>query len=254
MTDEERAEYQEIKGKCVYYVKNNNVGACCELLKKYIEGLDLYGENIHFLPRYADTINEANTKTQHVLELLAVAQANTLLEVVCSNEIFSLSSYDKYKNIVIAGLYHEITDYVFYCIQDKQLANVYPVRLDIAAPTLGIYRDECIADGPIKARSNRSAVDRLKSECVLAIGAVDYYVLNCGLDFDEILGQLSLYTNKWLVVEFDEGNEVVHSILADNDEEWYTREDFEQALTQYFYVEKKVDCGEKDYLFLLRRK
>lgn len=250
-TDKEQAEYREIKGKCVYYVENNNVGACCELLKNYIESVDLYGENIHFLPRYASTINKVNTKTQHILGLLAGTQVNTLLEVVCSNEIFGLSDCDKYKNIVIAGLYHEITDYVFDCIKNKKLANVYPVRLDIATPTLGLYRDEFIADGPIKARSNRSAIDRLKSECVLAIGAVEHYVLNCGLAFDEILGQLALYTNKWLIVDFDADNELVKSIIANNDEKWYTRTDFEREIDRYFNINKSISCDNGMYLYLV---
>ena len=254
LTEEERAEYQKIKDKCVYNVENNDIDACCELLKNYIESVDLYGENIHFLPQYADTIKAITPKTQHILKLLSEVQANKLLEIVCDNDIFSLSNRDKFKTIVIAGLYHEISDYVFECIKKESLENVYPVRLDIAAPTLGVYRDEFIAGGPIKARSNRSAVDRLKSECVLAIGVVEYYVLNCGLDFEEILGQLALYTDKWLVIDFDEDKEVVRSILADNDEKWYTRGYFEQALTKYFCIEKTVDCGEKNCLFLLCRK
>ena len=252
LPEEEQTEYQEIKGKCVYYVENDNVGTCCELLKKYIEGLDLYRDNIHFLPKYSAAVNCYNTnKRQYILKLLSEVPAHSLLEVVCGNEIFSLSNCDQYKTVVIAGLYHEITDYVFECIKKESLKNIYPVRMDIAAPTLGVYRDEFIADGPIKARSNRSAVDRLKSECVLAIGVVEYYVLNCGLDFEEILGQLALYSDKWVVVDFDEGNEVVRSILADNDEEWYTRDYFEKSLDRYFYIDQAISCDNGGYFYLV---
>jgi hypothetical protein len=86
----------------------------------------------------------------------------------------------------------------------------------------------------------KRATDRFKCDVVLALAVEHHLALSQGLSFQEIIEQLALYSNKYLIIEFvdrnDAGVTVYLKQYATIRTAWYTKERFEATLAQTFNI------------------
>src|SRR5690606_17205378 len=79
-----------------------------------------------------------------------------------------------------------------YLDQNARLLDILPLAIDFRNPSPAYGIDlRC-----------KAAVDRLKSEMVFALAIVHHLVFKQSLDFKTIIDNLSIYTTRWLLVEF----------------------------------------------------
>jgi hypothetical protein len=71
---------------------------------------------------------------------------------------------------------------------------VLPLIVDVCAPSPRIAASH--------GRSFPPAVERLQSELVLGLAAVDHLFFERGLGFDEIVARLAAFAGRWLLVEY----------------------------------------------------
>ena len=82
----------------------------------------------------------------------------------------------------------------------------------------------------------KNAYVRFKSDVVIALAIIHHLVFAQQLSFEEIICQLSLFSNKYLIIEFvDQTDRYITDFLKDGFE-WYTKENFEAQLKQKYRV------------------
>jgi hypothetical protein len=101
-----------------------------------------------------------------------------------------------------------------------------------------------------------SATERLRCEMVLALGLVHKAVFEYFLSFDLVVEGLSLFSTRWLVVDFAILEEKSPSNPRRRNLSWYTRENFMEALKKRFQNVTVIgrECDLRSVLFCEKSK
>ena len=110
-----------------------------------------------------------------------------------------------------------------------------PIYMSVCVPTLDYYRDDAISGSAVEPW-RKSAVDRFRSEVVIALAIVHHLAFAQQLSFAEIIGQFTLFTSRYLIVEFIEQNDQYITNFLKNGFEWYTKENFVRELKKNFKI------------------
>lgn len=120
-------------------------------------------------------------------------------------------------------------------INQNMIKNVVPVYMSFCTPTTDYYRDDAIGNTAIMPwRPN--AIKRLRAELVLALAIVHHLVFRQQLTFEEIIGQIRLFCEKYLIIEFVDKNDPYLSDFKLDRFDWYTKENFESILKSQFEI------------------
>ena len=117
----------------------------------------------------------------------------------------------------------EVSDYIPDKYKDKYNYQSKRMSLNI------------LNNPPDEERLN-NAIERLKSELVLALAIVHHLVFRQQLTFEEIIGQIRLFCEKYLIIEFVDKEDSYLSDFKLEGFEWYTKENFESILKRQFEI------------------
>jgi hypothetical protein len=116
------------------------------------------------------------------------------------------------------------------CIEGKKNnLQIHPLVMDLLNPSPGLG---------LNGQELPPAVQRLKCEIVLALALVHHLVFKKRLKFDYIVASLDAFTERCLIVEFIPKEDRYVSEWWTKEYQWYTVENFENALRGRF---KKVE-------------
>lgn len=241
----ERNEYRSVFGECLDLVEKKHIVDACMLLKQYVVKFSGGMVNVSDWTGYQDemyqSINEParwTNKQQTVISLINQASPRTLLDLAGNVGWYCVAKAKDLDYAIVADADVGIMDKAYEIIKQLGVTNVLPVRLNIIAPTPAFYRGHHVICTDAIRPHIKGATERFRCDIVLALAVVHHLALSQGLSFEEIIGQLSLFTNRHLIIEFiDRNDRYVKQYLNLNEEfqtAWYTRERFEAALRKSF--------------------
>lgn len=242
LSADEQKQYQSMEDSCRRLSLAGDIQSCCAVLKEYVSSIQLsqiwnsrwngYQSELY------DTQDESewSDKQQAVVKMIRSVRPKTLLDLAGNMGWYEFVVRDEVERCIVADLDYNCVDFVYRYVVEHAIENVYPVYLNLVTPTPAYYKDTHIGDTAI-IPWRKSAIERFKSEMVLALAVVHHLAFAQQLSFEEIIGQFALYTGKWLIVEFmGREDSVVAPVLDNSNFNWYTQSNFERALNRHFRI------------------
>lgn len=123
----------------------------------------------------------------------------------------------------IANLYRE---------ERSEGGRVLPLVMDVKEPSPAYG---------LLGRRVASAPERLEADLAMALAVMHHLTTGQGLDFDQVVGSLALFTKRWLLVEWiDPTDATFAGYYAGRIPGWYEREAFTRALEKTFVVRETI--------------
>jgi len=183
--------------------RDSNIGAFYTDMRRHVEGLPVAagvsaysayynakGEDQDYV--YSDAWNN---KQKSVYNALNSSDIESVLDVACNTGWYALMAEKLGKSVVAFDIDEGCIETLYMQVRDECL-NVLPLVMNFTQLTQDRYS---IHDGN-KVLIN--AVERLRSDSVIALGIIHHLVLGLGLSFDEILDSFIALSKKQLVIEF----------------------------------------------------
>lgn len=186
---------------------------------------------------WSSDISKWSTKMHSVVEMINFVNPNTVVDLAGNMGWYGACLHDQLKYAIIADYDYNCLDYLWKRIKTFDKHNIIPAYMSICAPTLDYYRDEGIGTTAIEPW-RKSAVERFKSDLVIALAVVHHLAFAQQLTFGEIIGQFALFSNKYLIVEFIEQTDQFITDFLKKGFEWYTKDNFEAELQSFFKIIK----------------
>lgn len=176
-----------------------------------------------------------STKMHSVIDALIKLKPHTIIDLAGNMGWYGSYLNSQVEYAIVADYDPMCIDYLWEKINDEHMKNVIPVYMSLCNPTLDYYKDYPIAQCGIELW-RKNAYVRFKSDVVIALTIIHHLVFAQQLSFEEIICQLSLFSNKYLIIEFvDQTDRYITDFLKDGFE-WYTKENFEAQLKQKYRV------------------
>ena len=246
-------EYEKV---CLLYKETAFVKelGILELLKKYKEfikeisetflstGWSSYQDNEW---QWESNSEKWSNKMINVSNMIKKVSPKSLIDIAGNQGWYSCYHRNEIKQIIVVDTDEEALNKLYKRICDKKIRNVTPVYMSVCAPSLGHHLDGFIDGNNIKPL-RLSAIERYKSEMVIALAIVHHLVFRECLIFEEVIELLSSYTNRYLLVEFVEMNDAFIRDFQTDGFEWYTKDRFESVLSsKYRIIEKNSSSPEE---------
>lgn len=246
LNKQEILQYHEMFSGCEKSTVNGEVLKACEILKDYVNLLTSDFASVSDWTGYQDNLysqkqtqKDYTRKQKEVLSLVRSVSPKTLLDLAGNMGWYSLTLSKELNYAVTIDIDTGISDSAYEILMKLNVKNVYPISLNFIAPTPALYRNVPVYTEPIHPHI-KGAIDRFKCEMVLVLAVIHHLALSQGLSFEEIVGQVYLFTGRYLIIEFiDREDEWVVRYLRQYSESrtaWYTRERFEKALGEKFTI------------------
>jgi len=168
-------------------------------------------------------VNEWITKRKTVFKVISRCNPESVLDVGSNTGWFSKLS-SMLGALPVAFDNDESCINKLYLAEKQQSHRILPLLMDFRNPSLAYGIDlHC-----------RPAVERLKCDMVLALALVHHLVFKQNETFNRIIGSLSAFTKKWLLIEFIPKEDKYVSEWYSDKFSWYNVENFEMELRKYF--------------------
>lgn len=257
---DELNRYREMENACQTFSLRGDIQSCCTVLREFISNIQLSQVRDSIWNGYQNELYKADAeenwsdKQKAVMDMIRQIKPKTLLDLAGNMGWYEFKIHSEVERCIVADLDYNSVNFVYQHVTGHKIENVYPVYLNLIAPTPAFYKDTPIGNTAI-IPWRRSAIDRLKSELVLALAIVHHLAFSQQLSFEEIIGQFALYTNRWLIIEFMEREDlVVAPALKKKDFDWYTQERFEEVLCRQFSILSSVHSEPTRILYLCEKK
>lgn len=176
-----------------------------------------------------------SAKMRNVITMEKLANPSTVIDIAGNMGWYGAFLHDDFKYSVILDVDSTSIDKLWERINQNMIKNVVPVYMSFCTPTTDYYRDDAIGNTAIMPwRPN--AIKRLRAELVLALAIVHHLVFRQQLTFEEIIGQIRLFCEKYLIIEFVDKNDPYLSDFKLDRFDWYTKENFESILKSQFEI------------------
>ena len=175
-------------------------------------------------------------KMKNVISLIKTVKPNSIIDLAGNMGWYGSYLHDEVSQVIIADMDYGCIDHLWKNIHDRKMNNVYPVYMSLCTPSLDYYRDYPISSNSGLIPWRLSSNDRFKSELVLALAIIHHLAFGQQLTFKEIIEQISLYTKKYLIIEFVDQKDVYIDYFLKKGFEWYTRENFEKQLLRKYDI------------------
>lgn len=260
LTEEKLNDFNKMYAQCYQYSVNGDIQKCCDILRDYVLNIQFKqilqsGWNGYQNELYesGDELNWTD-KQKTVIEMVRSVKPKTLLDLAGNMGWYEFILHNEIERCIVADLDYNCVDFVFNSVTKNKIQNIYPVYLNLVTPTPAYYRDLHIGDTAI-IPWRKSAIDRFKSEMVLALAVMHHLAFAQQLSFPEIIGQFAMYTSRWLIIEFIEREDsVVSPALKNTDFDWYTKENFEDELLKSFNIISVKNSEATRVLYLCEKK
>lgn len=174
-------------------------------------------------------------KMRNVIGMEKLANPSTVIDIAGNMGWYGAFLHDDFQYSVILDIDSTSIDKLWERININRIRNVVPVYMSFCTPTTDYYRDDAIGKTAI-IPWRQNAIERLKSELVLALAIVHHLVFRQQLTFEEIIGQIRLFCEKYLIIEFVDKEDSYLSDFKLEGFEWYTKENFESILKRQFEI------------------
>jgi hypothetical protein len=191
-----------------------------------------------------DTRESWTNKHHAVTGLIEACKPATLIDIGANRGWYSQAAARRGVRVIGADSDETSVNELFDDVNASKL-DIFPIFLDIRFPEP--------AQGPGYGFF-ASAAERFKSEMVLALGLVHHLTFRWHLSFDHIVDALTMFTTKWLTVEFiGPDDSVVKRIYNCREWPFYTYENFRGTLEKRFEIIRQLpsdngglDAGVRD--------
>lgn len=246
LSDTEKQAYFEMMEKCASLAEQSNIQECCKVLKEYVENIarkqTLGSQWDGYQDKLFNTIDNPNAysnKQRNVIQMIKSVAPRTMLDLAGNTGWYSLAMANQLDYAITVDVDIVVSEQAYDIVKNSARKNIIPVCFNLITPlpaTYGHYLPCTDAIKPYKP----SAIDRFKCDMVLALAIIHHLTLNQSLSFEQAIAQLSLYTNKYLIIEFVDRSEsgfatIQYDPILIN---WYTKERFELALKTKFNIIK----------------
>ena len=246
LNQQEAVRYHEILTICEKATVSGDVNKVCELLKDYVQLVTTDFASVSDWTGYQDVLyshmhgqQDYTQKQKEVLSLVRSVAPTTLLDLAGNMGYYSIALSKSLKYAVTIDIDSGISDSAYEMIKKFSVNNVHPICLNFITPTPAIYRNNAVYTDTIHPYI-KGALERFQCDMVLVLAVIHHLALSQGLTFEEIIGQVFLFTNRYVIIEFiDREDEWVARYLRQYSElrtAWYTREKFEIALSEKFAI------------------
>ena len=172
---------------------------------------------------------------RNVSEMIERINPDTIVDLAGNMGWYGTYWHKNLKYALIVDYDYNCIDYLWKKMCINKMSNVVPIYMSVCVPTLDYYRDDAISGSAVEPW-RKSAVDRFRSEVVIALAIVHHLAFAQQLSFAEIIGQFTLFTSRYLIVEFIEQNDQYITNFLKNGFEWYTKENFVRELKKNFKI------------------
>jgi hypothetical protein len=190
--------------------------------------------------------HQADSAIEQSLRQLAdeLSPASALLLGPASDPL--VSAFSDHGCLVVVADADESTIDRQYSLARPDPSSILPLVLNIRHPTPGLG---------VANREHAPASERLACELAVAQGVVESLVFDHYLNFDQIATTLSLWTRRWLAVEFVfPENAALRTRREESFHAWYGLDAFRASLATHFAsVEMRVSSADMRCLLLCTR-
>ena len=184
----------------------------------------------------SDSPQKWSVKMINVINWLRKIQPETVLDVAGNMGWYGSYLHEQFKYSIINDMDINCLNTVWDRCIHSDYKNVYPVFMSFVTPTPSMYRDAPIDETLGVHPWINGAVHRMSCDVVLALAIVHHLAFRWQMTFDEIVGQLSAFSKKYIIVEFVDKNDRYLKDFVIDKFRWYTRENFEKVLAQHFMI------------------
>lgn len=260
LSEDELSRYMEMENACREYSLNKDIQSCCSVLKAFVLSIQISNMNTTLWDGYQNELYETDTdrewsdKQKAVVGMIRSLKPKTVLDLAGNMGWYEFAVCSEAERCIVADLDYKCIDFVYRYVAEHKIKNVYPAYLNLVTPTPDYYKDTPIGNTAI-IPWRKSAIERFRSELVLALAVIHHLVFSQQLSFEEVIGQLALYTSRWLIVEFMEREDSVAAPALKNAAfDWYTQDYFERVLRGQFTILSSVHSEPTRILYLCEKK
>jgi hypothetical protein len=225
---------------------NRNAAPQIAALRSRIEDIRLSGAATRWAGYYTNNFpsleDATNWTTKHhaIADIIRNYRPKTLLDIGANRGWYSQLAAHEGVSVIATDSDETSINELCADIEQKKL-DVLPLYMDARFPEP--------AQGPAY-KLLPSAGERLKSEMVLALAIIHHLVFTWHLNFEQVIENFAMFTEKWLVIEYVGTGDAVFNRLWDaSTRPWYTPENFIAALEKHFVIVSQTvsDSGGLDY-------
>lgn len=192
-------------------------------------------------PESVDLKEYSNLKQENVRKTIDKLKPRTILDAACNQGWFARLGSNHGARVIGFDLDEVAVNKAFDICRDTR-ANVQPLVMDFAnpSPALGILN-----------QGFPNAIQRFRSEMVIALAIVHHLVFSANLRFEQIVHTLEAMSEKWLLIEFIPGEDIHVSKWKKPVPEWYSLENFKKILANSFESIEILESEPSPRVFLL---
>ena len=267
-----RLEYADIKGyltkeECRKYEEaQNGVSSPLEewakQLRELISNLSkpfmigMWSEGYKTLSdaiKYKKNISHAGGKYKNVIDMIRWVKPRTLIDLAGNVGFISFMLRGECDYCITTDIDWNVLDDVFDNIgllEDRSTCTVLPLYSNILYPTPGKRKNRFFESNTIPP-TIPSQPERLRSEMAIALAVVHHLLYSDDVSFEQVICQILQFTYKHLVIEYVDIHEKIYEKRDKTGREWWTRENFEKALSAHCDITKTSDNGAQSRILYL---
>ena len=262
VSDEELDGYHVLLEKISEYYMCSDIEKIFGCLKDYIENIQLKERDVYQWDSYQNSEfdslmdrNKWSDKQKKVIDLITQTDAKNMIDLAGNMGWYCVAMKDSMDYAVVADIDYNCIDFSYKYIRENNISNIYPIQINMVTPPLATYKYTPIGYSGIEPWK-KDAVSRYKSDLVVALAIIHHLAFSQQLSFDEIINQVSLFSNKWLLIEFvhREDDYMLEYLKSNSQFDWYTQANFEEALGKKFEIISRENTSTTRTAYLCRLK
>lgn len=190
----------------------------------------------------SDNTNLWSEKMSNVYSLIEMIKPKTIIDIAGNQGWYGACYRDRLEYAIIADMDVTALDKLWTRIKKENYINIIPIKMSVCAPSLGRHFDGFV-DGKTIRTIRKSAKERFCVEFAIALAIIHHLAFRECLSFDEIIALLDSYTEKYLMVEYVDKTDKYIEYFKKDGFEWYTRENFEKAVSKRYTIMKILDSS-----------
>jgi hypothetical protein len=250
LSGEEIERYQTMAELCESALISGDTASACDQLAGYAGGIQIKKEELtwnntqnRLWVNWHDKENWAD-KAKIIESWVKSKNIQTLIDMAGNQGFYPVILADSLKYAISVDFDGKLADDLYLRICRNNISNVYPVFMNIIAPTLPKHKNHFI-DGQSIRPWIKGAKQRFKCDCVLGCAIMHHLIFRESLDFSDIISLLAEFTDQYLIIEYIQKND--YALPLSEDFYWYTQENFERELSarSFSVIDKRVSDPER---------
>lgn len=257
LTSTEFRALMDLYSKAIDCVSEKNVVLFVDATKTFLNEISVIDEETRWEGyqndewEWSPDKQKWSAKMTSVIELLEEIKPKTIIDLAGNMGWYGSYLREKVDYSIIADLDTSCVGYLWKKIRKEHFNNVIPVYMSLCSPSTAYYKDYPISSECIQPW-RESAEKRFKCDVAIALAIVHHLAFAQQLSFTEIINQISVFTTKYLIIEFIEQTDQYIWDFRKEGFEWYTKDNFEKELKRKYKILeiKRSTPSESRYIYL----